>query len=123
MNILQTIGIIVTFLVGIEHIGIACLEIFGNSKLQAKSFDMNINFVAQKPAKISMANQGIYNGLLGILIILVWFIFPFNWLLVVWQLLLGFIVIAGIFGGFTATKKIFLVQMLPALIALICLSF
>ena len=123
MNILHTIGIIVTFLVGIEHIGIACLEIFGNSKLQAKSFDMNINFVSQKPAKISMANQGIYNGLLGILIILVWFIFPFNWLLVVWQLLLGFIVIAGIFGGFTATKKIFLVQMLPALIALICLSF
>lgn len=123
MNVLQTIGIIVTFLVGIEHIGIACLEIFGNSKLQAKSFDMDINFVEQKSAKISMANQGIYNALLGLLIIIVWFIFPFNWLLVVWQLLLGFVVIAGIFGGFTATKKIFLVQMLPALIALICLSF
>ena len=123
MNTIQIIGIIIAFLVGIEHIGIAFLEIFGNSQLQAKSFDMNINFLEQKPAKISMANQGIYNGLLGLLIILVWFIFPFNWLLVVWQLLLGFIVIAGIFGGFTATKKIFLVQMLPALIALICLSF
>lgn len=123
MNTLQIIGIIITFLVGIEHIGIAFLEIFGNSQLQAKSFDMNIKFLEQRPAKISMANQGIYNGLLGLLIILVWFIFPFNWLLVVWQLLLGFIVIAGIFGGFTATKKIFLVQMLPALIALICLSF
>ena len=122
MNTIQIIGIIITFLVGIEHIGIAFLEIFGNSQLQAKSFDMNIKFLEQKPAKISMANQGIYNGLLGLLIILVWFIFPFNWLLVVWQLLLGFIVIAGIFGGFTATKKIFLVQMLPALIALICLS-
>lgn len=123
MNTLQIIGIIITFLVGIEHIGIAFLEIFGNSQLQAKSFDMDIKFLEQRPAKISMANQGIYNGLLGLLIILVWFIFPFNWLLVVWQLLLGFIVIAGIFGGFTATKKIFLVQMLPALIALICLSF
>lgn len=123
MNTIQIIGIIIAFLVGIEHIGIAFLEIFGNSQLQAKSFDMNIKFLEQKPAKISMANQGIYNGLLGLLIILVWFIFPFNWLLVVWQLLLGFIVIAGIFGGFTATKKIFLVQMLPALIALICLSF
>ena len=122
MNTLQIIGIIITFLVGIEHIGIAFLEIFGNSQLQAKSFDMNIKFLEQRPAKISMANQGIYNGLLGLLIILVWFIFPFNWLLVVWQLLLGFVVIAGIFGGFTATKKIFLIQMLPALIALICLS-
>ena len=122
MNTIQIIGIIITFLVGIEHIGIAFLEIFGNSTLQAKSFDMNIKFLEQKPAKISMANQGIYNGLLGLLIILVWFIFPFNWLLVVWQLLLGFVVIAGIFGGFTATKKIFLIQMLPALIALICLS-
>ena len=122
MNTLQIIGIIITFLVGIEHIGIAFLEIFGNSQLQAKSFDMNIKFLEQRPAKISMANQGIYNGLLGLLIILVWFIFPFNWLLVDWQLLLGFVVIAGIFGGFTATKKIFLIQMLPALIALICLS-
>ena len=122
MNTIQIIGIIIAFLVGIEHIGIAFLEIFGNSQLQAKSFDMNIKFLEQKPAKISIANQGIYNGLLGLLIILVWFIFPFNWLLVVWQLLLGFVVIAGIFGGFTATKKIFLVQMLPALIALICLS-
>ncbi|MDE7056926.1 MAG: DUF1304 family protein, partial [Lactobacillus sp.] len=35
--------------------------------------------------------------------------------------LMLFIIVVGAFGGFTATKKIFFVQMLPALIALILL--
>lgn len=118
---LELIGVILTFLVGVEHIGICFLEIFGRPELQAKAFDMDINYVRQKAARISIANQGIYNGLLGLLLILVWFIFPTHWGLIVWKLLLTFIVVVAIFGGFTATKKIFVVQMLPALIALICL--
>lgn len=118
---LELIGVILTFLVGVEHIGICFLEIFGRPELQAKAFDMDINYVRQKAARISMANQGIYNGLLGLLLILVWFVFPAHWGLIVWELLLTFIVVVAIFGGFTATKKIFVVQMLPALIALVCL--
>ncbi|MBD5430695.1 DUF1304 domain-containing protein [Lactobacillus sp.] len=121
MSTFNLIGIVLTFIVGIEHIGICFLEIFGKPEMQAKSFDMDVNFLRQKAARISMANQGIYNGMLGLLIILAWFIFPMYYLLIVWQLLLFFIVIVAIFGGFTATKKIFVVQMLPALIALICL--
>ena len=56
---MQTIGIILTFIVGIEHIGICFLEIFGKPATQAKAFDMDINFVKQRAAKISMDNQGI----------------------------------------------------------------
>ena len=106
---MQTIGIILTFIVGIEHIGICFLEIFGKPATQAKAFDMDINFVKQRAAKISMANQGIYNGMLGLLLILVYFVFKAP------------VVFTAIFGGFTATKKIFVVQMLPALLALIFL--
>lgn len=119
---MNTIAIILTFIVGIEHIGICFLEIFGKPETQAKAFDMSLDFVKQRPARISMANQGIYNGLLGLLLILVYFIFKAPIITIVWQLLLGFIVIVAIFGGFTATKKIFIVQMLPALIALIFVS-
>lgn len=119
MNTWETIGLILTFLVAIEHLGICFLEIFGKPALQAKAFDMDINFVKQPAAKISMANQGIYNGMLGLLIIISYFCFTGAILLTVWKLLLTFIVVVAIFGGFTATKKIFVVQMLPALIALI----
>ncbi|MBP2058053.1 putative membrane protein [Lactobacillus colini] len=119
---MQLIGIILAFIVGVEHLGICFLEMFAKPEMQAKAFDMDSNFLKQKPAQISMANQGIYNGMLGLLIILTWFIFPMHYLVMVWQLLLGFIVVVAIFGGFTATKKIFIVQMLPALIALICIS-
>lgn len=116
MNI---IGTVLTFLVGIEHIGFCFLEIFGKPEMQAKAFDMDLDFVKQPAARISMANQGIYNGMLGLLLILVYFVFKASIAFTVWQLLLTLIVVVAIFGGFTATKKIFLVQMLPALLALI----
>ena len=35
-------------------------------KLQAKSFDMDVDFVKQRAAKTALANQGIYNGMLGL---------------------------------------------------------
>ena len=116
MNVIATV---LTFLVGIEHIGICFLEILGKPEMQAKAFDMNLDFVKQPAARISMANQGIYNGMLGLLLILVYFVFKTSIAFTVWQLLLTLIVVVAIFGGFTATKKIFLVQMLPALLALI----
>ncbi|WP_297817534.1 DUF1304 domain-containing protein [uncultured Lactobacillus sp.] len=122
MEVIRNIGIVLTFIVGIEHIGICLLEIFGKPEVQAKAFDMDLEFVEQDAAKTALANQGIYNGLLGLLLILCFFVFKGIVLIQVWQLLLGLIVVVAIFGGFTATKKIFLVQMLPALIALICLS-
>ena len=121
--ILRNIGILLTILVGIEHIGIMWLEIFGKPELQAKSFDMDINFVKQAAAKTALANQGIYTGMLGLLILIVFFFFRMPTLITVWQLLLAFVIVVAIFGGFTASKKIFVVQMLPALIAFILLFF
>lgn len=115
------IEITLVFIVGIEHIGICLLEIFGKPAQQAKAFDMSENFVKQKEARVSMANQGIYNGMLGLLLILSYFVFPFGTVIKVWQLLLGMIMVVAIFGGFTATKKIWLVQLLPALITFLFL--
>ena len=96
--ILRNIGVILTILVGIEHIGIMWLEIFGKPDLQAKSFDMDINFVKQPAAKTALANQGIYNGMLGLLILIVFFFFRMPTLITIWQLLLAFVVVVAIFG-------------------------
>jgi putative membrane protein len=114
-----SLKMIFVFLVAIEHLGICFLEMFGKPEQQAKAFDMELSFVKQKAARISLANQGIYNGMLGIILIAAYFIFSPLMVIKVWNLILTLIVVVAIYGGFTATKKIFLVQMLPALIALL----
>jgi Predicted membrane protein len=56
-------------LIAIEHLGIMVMEIWGRPEQQARAFDLPVEYTRQRPARISFANQGIYNGMLGILII------------------------------------------------------
>ncbi|GFZ26782.1 DUF1304 domain-containing protein [Lactobacillus corticis] len=123
-NGLVLTGIILTVLVAIEHIAIAWLEMFGQPEKQAKAFSMSLDFIKQPEAKISMANQGIYNFMLGVLLIAIYatLLAHFQIMLLMWRLVLGFIVIVAAYGGFTASKKIWLVQLLPAAIALVLIS-
>lgn len=111
---------ILTLIVAIEHLGIMLLEMFGTPRQQAQAFDMPLEYVKQPTARVALANQGIYNGMLGILLIVSFFFFHGAVLVTVLRLLLGFIVIVALYGGMTATKKIWLVQLLPAAIALLC---
>lgn len=121
---LNIFNIVFVFLIALEHLYIAYLEIYASPDKQAHIFDMSPGFTKKQPARIAMANQGIYNAMLGVLIILVYFMFKSDpiTLIKIWKLLMAFITVVGAFGGFTATKKIFWVQMLPALIALIWIS-
>ena len=109
---------ILTILIGIEHIGIMLLEMFASPEKQAKAFDMDESFVQQKAAKVSMANQGIYNGMLGVLLIVSQFLFTGMTAIMFGRLLLIFVAVVGLYGPLTATKKIWLFQFLPAIIAL-----
>lgn len=111
---------ILTLIVAIEHLGIMLLEMFGAPRQQAQAFDMPLEYVKQPTARVALANQGIYNGMLGVLLIVSFFFFHGAVLVTVLRLLLGFIVIVALYGGMTATKKIWLVQLLPAAIALLC---
>lgn len=111
---------ILTLIVAIEHLGIMLLEMFGTPRQQAQVFDMPLEYVKQPTARVALANQGIYNGMLGVLLIVSFFFFHGAVLVTVLRLLLGFIVIVALYGGMTATKKIWLVQLLPAAIALLC---
>ena len=70
------------------------------------------------PTKAMAANQGLYNGFLAAGLIWTFFIDDALWNFNVSLFFLGCVIIAGVYGAFTASKKIFFVQALPAIIAL-----
>ena len=110
---------IVTILIGIEHLGIMLLKMFASPAKQARAFDMDEDFLRQRPARISMANQGIYIGMLGLSLIVSQFIFAGMTAILVGRLLLLFVAVVGLYGALTATKKIWLFQFIPAIIGLL----
>jgi len=120
---MQILTLFLVALVALEHIGIAGLEMFAKPEMQANAFDMPLGFVKTKEAQTALANQGIYNGLLGVLILLMILFFTGSTLKTILIMLMLYIVIVAIYGAFTATKKILYLQGLPALIALIFVIF
>lgn len=71
------------------------------------------------PTRTLAANQGLYNGFLAAGLIWSLIIETDPWRRYIAIFFLSCVVIAGIYGAFTASKKIFFIQGLPALIALI----
>ncbi|WP_054648531.1 DUF1304 domain-containing protein [Lacticaseibacillus pantheris] len=115
---MNTVFTILIVTLGVLHLGIMGLEMFASQSTQANAFDMDAEFVAQSGAQTALKNQGIYNGMLGALLVASAFL-PAGQVKVMAQLGLAlFVLIVGIFGGLTATKKIFLVQALPAAITI-----
>ncbi|NNL03500.1 MAG: DUF1304 domain-containing protein, partial [Eudoraea sp.] len=72
-----------------------------------------------EPTKSLAANQGLYNGFLAAGLIWTFVIQDTFWSTNISVFFLSCVAIAGIYGAFTADKKIFFVQALPALIALL----
>lgn len=118
---MQLIATILVIFVGLEHLGIMGLEMFASPVKQAQAFDLNSEFTKQPEVKVLLANQGIYNGMLGIALLASFWIFSGNIQLAVQLLFLAFIVIVALYGGFTATHKIWFLQMLPSLLAIIAI--
>ncbi len=66
-------------------------------------------------------NQGLYNGFLATGLIWTFFISDSFWSLSIALFFLVCIVIAGIYGAFSVSKKIFFVQAFPAILTIFCL--
>lgn len=109
--------IVVVMLIAVEHIGIMAVEMFGSPEQQARAFDLPLEYTKQPAARISFANQGIYNGALGVMMIASYWLVRGVMLITVWQMLLVFIMVVALYGGLTATRKIWLFQLLPAVVA------
>ena len=72
-----------------------------------------------KPIKALAANQGLYNGFLATGLIWSFFITDPIWKTNISLFFLACVIVAGIYGAFTATKKIFFVQAVPAILVFI----
>ncbi|MGB5553867.1 MAG: DUF1304 domain-containing protein [Flavobacteriaceae bacterium] len=73
------------------------------------------------PTKSMAANQGLYNGFLALGLIWTYFITDPLWKDNIALFFLGCVSLAGIYGAFTVTKKIFFIQALPAILTIVLL--
>lgn len=71
-----------------------------------------------EPTKAMAANQGLYNGFLSAGLVWSYFIEDPTWKTNVALFFLICVAVAGVYGALTASKKIFFVQALPALITI-----
>ncbi len=110
---MNLIANILTGVVALLHFGFLYLEMFLWDKPRGmKSFRMTEEFAKQ--SKTLAMNQGLYNGFLAAG--LIWGIFAGD---AVKIFFLSCVIIAGIFGAFTVSKRIFYMQAVPAILALV----
>ncbi|MBN2693537.1 DUF1304 domain-containing protein [bacterium] len=115
---MRLIADILTAVVAIEHILFLWIEMFVWESLGKRVFK-TIPDELFKPTKVFAANQGLYNGFLAAGLIWSFFISNSEWIFNIRLFFLCCVIVAGIFGAITASKKIFIVQSLPAIIALL----
>lgn len=101
-------------IVAILHVGFLVLEMFfWDHPVGRKRFGLTPEF--SKASATLAANQGLYNGFLAAG--LIWGLITGDTSIKIFFLLC--VLIAGIYGGFTAKRSILYIQALPALVALI----
>jgi putative membrane protein len=114
---MTTLAIALVALVALLHVYFLVLEMFlWSTPFGARTFgrpreEMEAN-------KVLAANQGLYNGFLAA---------GLTWSAVADPVMafrlrvffLGCVIVAGVYGGLTASRKILVVQALPALVALV----
>ncbi|MBT8294430.1 MAG: DUF1304 domain-containing protein [Eudoraea sp.] len=112
-----TITILIAFVAGL-HLYFLWFEMFAWTTRGKKIFKKFPKDMFE-PTKSLAANQGLYNGFLAAGLIWTFVIQDTFWSTNISVFFLSCVAIAGIYGAFTADKKIFFVQALPALIALL----
>jgi putative membrane protein len=120
---MEMLSKILIALVALEHIYILYMEMFAWETLGRKSFKGALKDELFTPTKGLAANQGLYNGFLAAGLIWSLFISDELWSRNVALFFLGCVAVAGIYGALSASKKIFFVQAMPAIIALVVLLF
>lgn len=110
---------IFTGLVALEHLYILWLEMFAWETKGKETFKGSLAPEMFAPTKTLAANQGLYNGFLAAGLIWSFFISDARWSSNVAVFFLGCVIVAGLYGALTASRKIFFVQAVPAIIAIV----
>jgi putative membrane protein len=114
---------VLTALVLLEHVYIVWMEMFAWETAGKRSFGKALPAELFKPTKGLAANQGLYNGFLVGGLAWSFFINDPVWSGNVRLFFLGCVLVAGVFGGITASKKIFFIQGVPAFLAILSMIF
>lgn len=115
---MSIIAHLLTALVALEHLYILWMEMFAWETVGKRTF-RSLPADLFKPTKVLASNQGLYNGFLSAGLIWSFLIDNPEWSANIRLFFLGCVFVAGLFGGLTASKKIFLAQAVPALLALL----
>jgi putative membrane protein len=116
---MHTLSQILIALVALEHLYILYMEMFAWETLGRKTFKGAMPDALFTPTKTMAANQGLYNGFLAAGLIWSLLISDARWSSNVALFFLGCVIVAGIYGAFSASRKIFNTQALPAIVALV----
>ena len=114
---MSTLTTVLAILVALEHLYIMFLEtIATDSESTSRVFGISIDQLKSKTISTLLKNQGVYNGLIAVLL-----------LVAVWQqdllwtrLLLGFVVLVALYGSLTSKPSIIMKQGGLAILGLIC---
>lgn len=115
---MSTLAIALIALVAVLHLGFLVLEMF----LWTHPAGMKIFRLSPQQAqqsKVLAANQGLYNGFLAAGLVYALATGSREFAL----FFLGCVVVAGVYGAMSVNRRIFLVQALPALLAIAALRF
>ena len=114
---MSSLTTVLAIMVALEHLYIMFLEsIVTSSGSTSRVFGISIDQLKSKTIATLLKNQGVYNGLIAVLL-----------LVAVWQkdllwtrLLLGYIVLVALYGSMTSKPSIILKQGGVAILGLIC---
>ena len=114
---MSTLTTVLAILVALEHLYIMFLETMVTSSAStSRVFGISIDQLKSKTISTLLKNQGVYNGLIAVLL-----------LIAVWQqdllwtrLLLGYVVLVALYGSLTSKPNIILKQGGLAMLGLIC---
>ena len=114
------IGQLLVGLIAVLHVYILVLEMFlWDKPYGLKAFGNTLE--KAQLTKVLAQNQGLYNGFLAAG--LFWSLLaPTACAVAIANFFLGCVLVAGIYGGLTASKKIIYIQAVPALITLIVVN-
>jgi putative membrane protein len=103
-------------LIALLHVYILVLEMFlWDKPAGLRAFKQTLE--QARATKVLAANQGLYNGFLAAG--LMWGFWLGDSGRLIKLFFLGCVLIAGVYGGLTANKKILVIQALPAFIAMV----
>jgi putative membrane protein len=109
-------------LVAFLHLYFLYLEMFAWTTKAPKIFRQFPKDLFPK-TKAMAANQGLYNGFLAAGLIWTFFIQNPIWKDNIALFFLGCVLVAGVYGALTVSKRIFYVQGIPALVGIVVILF